>query len=93
MDSVAHRIHLHNHDRSHPFGSWEADYWLEISKEGDVAIVKETGPNGSASKNVDREKVDLTQYQDDLKQKALRAINGLEMSPEVRDHLIQKLLG
>jgi hypothetical protein len=91
--SVTHRIHLHNHDRSHSFGFWEADYWLEITDEGELTILKETGPSGSASVNPNREKLDPTRWSNDLKEKALKAINGLEMSPEVRDHLIQKLSG
>jgi hypothetical protein len=90
MDSIAHRIHLHNHDSSHPFGVWETDYWLEITKEGDVTIVRESGPHGSASKKVNREKLDPTRWRD-FREKAVKAINGLEMSPELREQLIKKL--
>jgi hypothetical protein len=90
MDPILHRVHLHNHDGSHPFGFWETDYWLEITKEGDLAIVKETGPNGSASANVKREKLDPTRWRD-FREKAVKAINGLEMSAELREQLIKKL--
>ena len=89
--SVTHRIHLHNHDRSHSFGSWEVDYWLEITDEGDLTIVRETGPHGSASDNPNREKLDPAQVSNDISEKALQAINSLETSAEVREQLIQKL--
>ena len=89
--SVKHRIHLHNHDRSHSFGSWEVDYWLEITEEGDLTILRETGPHGSASNNPNRETIDLAQCRNDIREKAQQAIDGLEISAEAREQLIQKL--
>ena len=54
-------------------------------------ILRESGPHGSASTDVNREKLNPAEWSNAIREKALRAINRIEMSAEVREQLIRKL--